>query len=185
MLPYPPRTPDIIKSVRQRWLFGYWSRLRGERTLPLWSELDMAELDSCFDDLSILDVVGDDGSLRFRIFDHGKNVGAMYAGQCAGKFLDDVLPVAAREYTLETYEHTARVRMPVYTASKVTDADLRPVLYERMLLPFSHFGDKVSRIIGFLETISPAGAFERQELMTDPQAGNGFALKVVLQAPAG
>jgi hypothetical protein len=67
----------------------------------------------------------------------------------------------------------------------VTDADLRPVLYERMLLPFSHYGDKVFRIISFLETISPAGAFERQELMTDPQAANGFAVKVVLQARAG
>ncbi|MEX2126992.1 MAG: hypothetical protein WD871_01950 [Xanthobacteraceae bacterium] len=107
------------------------------------------------------------------------------SGRCTRGNLDDVLPAAARDYTLETYDQTVRIRMPVYTVSKVTDAESRPVLYERLLLPFSDFGEKVFRIIAFLETISPAGAFERQKLMTDPQTASGFAVKAVLQPSSG
>jgi hypothetical protein len=180
MQPYTERSSDLVKSVRQRWLLSYWTRLRGERTLPRWADLDLAELDSCFDDLTILDALAADGRVSFRIFDHGKNVGAMYAGECAGKFLDEVLPAAARDYTLETYEQAVRTRMPVYTVSKVADAGARTVFYERLLLPFGERGDTVFRVIGFLETISPDGGFERQKLMTGPEAAGGFAVKALL-----
>lgn len=185
MLPYHSRTPDIVKSVRQRWLYSYWLRLRGGRPLPLWSDLDMAELESCFDDLTILDVLSGKGTMRFRIFDHGKNVGAMYAGQCAGKYLEETLPDAARAHTLETYEHAARNSLPVYTVSKVADADRRTVLVERLLLPFSEFGGPVFRIIGFLEAISPEGEFGRHKLMIERRDGEGFAFKAVLEERAG
>jgi hypothetical protein len=173
--------PDIIKSIRQRWLHSYWVRLRGERSLPLWSELDRSELESCFDDLTILDVLGHNGATRLRIHDQGKNVGAMYAGQCAGKDLADVLPEATRARTLATYEHVAKTGLPVYTVSSVADAEQRAVLFERLLLPFSEFGQDVFRIIGFLETISPAGLFQRRSLMLDTQTGADFALKAVLE----
>jgi hypothetical protein len=176
--------PDIIKSVRQRWLIGYWGRLRGGSGLPRWSDLDTQELESCFDDLSILDVVRGAGTLRFRIVDHGKNVGRMYAGECAGKFLDDVLPCAAREHTLETYERTVRAAEPIYTVSRIADAQQRPVLYERLLVPFGDSDARVGRIIAFLETISPAGAFQRQNLMTEPAAGGGFIVKAVVRTGA-
>ena len=178
---YQTCPPDIVKSVRQRWLLNYWTRLRAGRALPLWSDLEMAELDSCFDDLSILDVLLEEGAIRLRIHNHGKNVGAMYAGECAGKFLHDVLPEAARGPTLQTYEHVSRTRLPVYTVSRVADADARVVFYERLLLPFSDFGERVFRIVAFLETISPAGAFGRYSLMTEPRPLTGFVVKAVLQ----
>jgi hypothetical protein len=182
---YQTCAPDIVKSVRQRWLYGCWLRLRAERPLPLWSDLDTLELDSCFDDLTILDVLSESEGARLRIHNHGKNVGAMYAGQCAGKMLADVLPEAVRAATLETYMHATRTRLPVYTVSRVADADARTVLYERLLLPFSDFGERVFRIVAFLETISPAGAFARHSLMTNAPTATGFIVKAVLQTGAG
>jgi hypothetical protein len=180
---YQSCPPDIVKSVRQRWLYVHWARLRGDRVLPRWSELDARDLDSCFDDLTILDVLAQDRGMRFRIHNHGKNVGAMYAGQCAGKFFDEVLPAQSRRATIETYEHAARSRLPVYTVSRTTDVKGRAVLYERLLLPFAESGDNTFRVIGFLETISPEGAFERHGLMlTEPRNATGFAIKAVLQA---
>jgi hypothetical protein len=179
--PYETHLPDVVKSVRQRWLLAHWTRLRRERPLPLWSEIDMAELESCFDDLSILEVLIIDGALRFRIQDHGKNVGAMYRGQCAGKFLEETLPPAKTAMTLETYEHAVRSRLPVYTVSRVRDRENKPVLYERLLLPVSDSGERVFRIIAFLETISIDGAFERRDLMVEPKDSDGYTLKAVLR----
>ena len=178
---YETRLPDVVKSVRQRWLLTHWMRLRRDRALPLWSDLDLQELESCFDDLSILDVLLIDGALRFRIHDHGKNVGAMYRGQCAGKFLEETLPPPRTAITLETYEHTTRSCLPVYTVSRVRDHENKAVLYERLLLPVSDFGERVFRIIAFLETISPDGAFERRDLMVEPKGSDGYVLKAVLQ----
>jgi hypothetical protein len=178
---YIASTAAAVKSVRQRWLLQYWLRLRGKHLLPLWSALDMAELETCFDDLSIVDVLPENGGWRMRIFDHGKNVGAMYRGQCAGKYLEETLPAAARAYTLETYEQTVRARRPVYTVSGVKDAEARPVVYERLLLPFSECGERVFRIVAFLETISIDGAFVRRDLMRDNAPARGFAFKAVIE----
>ncbi|MCC6948801.1 MAG: PAS domain-containing protein [Bradyrhizobiaceae bacterium] len=178
---YKRRPPDVVRSIRQRWLLAYWTRLRADRALPLWSELDTGQLDSCFDDLTIVDAVPNGGRPLFRIFNHGKNVGAMYAGQCAGKLLADTLPEATRARTLETYEQAAHTRLPVFTTSGILDAKERPVIYERLLLPFSQSGEEATRILGFLETISPEGIFERRELMTRAHAASDFAIKAVLQ----
>jgi hypothetical protein len=181
---YVASSIDIVKSVRQRWLLQYWLRLRRDRVLPLWSALDMNELDACFDDLSILDVLAENGRWRMRIFDHGKNVGAMYRGQCAGKYLEETLPAPARAYTLETYEQAVCTRRPVYTVSGVRDVEARPVVYERLLLPFGECGDHVIRIIAFLETISIDGAFVRRDLMRDSLPAAAFAFKAIIDARA-
>lgn len=186
ILQYPTHSPDVVKSVRQRWMLTYWTRIRGERPLPAWADLDEAELDSCFDDLSILDVLPHNGTHLFRIHDHGKNVGAMFAGECAGKLLAETLPDATRAATLETYEYVTAARMPVFTVSEVNDAQGRVVLYERLLLPFGEDGKKVTRVLAFLEAISPEGTFRRRELLT--RAGDApaqYSLKAVLQIKAG
>lgn len=182
VLQYPTRSPDVVKSVRQRWMLTYWTRLRGERPLPAWADLDEAELESSFDDLSIIDVLPHNGTHIFRIRNHGKNVGAMFADECAGKLLAETLPDTTRAATLETYEYATGARMPVFTTSEVNDAQGRVVLYERLLLPFSEDGKRVTRILAFLETVSHEGTFRRRELLV--KSGNSpvqYSLKAVLQ----
>jgi hypothetical protein len=176
--------PDIVKSVQQRWLLALWIRHRRETMIPGPEDFGMETLDPCRDDLSILDVVADNGSHRFRIFDHGKNVGAMYAGQCAGKYLDEVLPDAVRSHTLDTYEHAVQSRKPIYTVSQIADADGRPILYERLLLPLGDAAGRVMRILALLETISTEGRIERRSLMTDPVPDNRYVVRAELHAPA-
>jgi len=177
---YEQRSPDIVRSIRQRWLLSCWTRLRAGRPIPDWSEFDTEQLDSCFDDLTIVDAEPNGGRLRFRIFTHGKNVGAMYAGQCAGKLLADTLPDETRARTIETYERAAQTRLPVFTTSGVVDVKGRTVVCERLLLPFGHSNLRTIRILALLETISPDGFFERRDLMTGVRAASDFTVKAVL-----
>lgn len=143
----------------------------------------MAVLESCRDDLSILDVVPLNGHHRFRIFDHGRNVGAMYAGQCAGKFLDELLPAAVREQTLATYEHTVQTRVPVYTVSHLKDAQGSQIFYERLLLPLGGADGSVVRILALLETISSAGMIARRDLMSGARSAHTFSFGAELHIP--
>ena len=181
MQAYERHPADIVKSVQQRWLLVHWRRLRNGRPLPLSANFGRDQFDPCFDDLTILDVLPHNGSHRFRIFDHGKNVGAMYAGQCAGKFLDEVLPQAARASTLETYDYVVQTGIPVYTVSSLADAAGRPILYERLLLPFGDTGGRVVRIFALLETISTEGMIERKSLLSDPRPVREYLVKAELR----
>jgi hypothetical protein len=183
MQPYDRCPHDIVKSVQQRWLLACWSRSRGDAPLPLSSEFALDKIEECRDDLSVIDVMPGEGFDRFRIFDHGKNVGAMFAGQCAGKLLKETLPDSARTHTLETYEHAARSRKPVYTVSQVADAGGRPILYERLLLPLGGIEGRVVRILALLETISTEGMIDRQSLLTGPQCGNRYIVRAELHTP--
>ena len=174
-------TPDIVKSIQQRWLLGQWKRLRNGCVLPLAADFDLKTAESCRDDLTVLDVLPHNGAHQFRIVDHGKNVGAMYAGQCAGRLLEETLPEVARAPTLETYEHVVRTALPVYTVSKISDAQARPVQYERLLLPVGNRDGKVVRIFALLETVSSEGAIERKSLLTDPRTTRQYVVKAELR----
>jgi hypothetical protein len=173
-------SPDIVKSIQQRWLFGHWKRLRNGCVLPMASAFDLAQAETCRDDLSVLDVLPHNGAHRFLIVDHGKNVGSMFASSCAGKFLDETLPDAARARTLETYEHVVATGLPVYTVSHMIDAADRPILYERLLLPFGDANGKVVRILALLETISSEGTIERKSLLSNPQTTHQYQIKAEL-----
>jgi hypothetical protein len=177
--------PDIVKSVQQRWLLAFWARKRNGAALPNAGEFTPDIVEPCRDDLTILDVLPHNGAHRFRIFDHGKNIGAMYAGQCNGKLLDEVLPDAARVRTLETYERAVLTKVPIYTVSQMTDSAERPILYERLLLPLGDSEGRVVRVIALLETISTEGTIERRSLMTDPEPSNRYIVRAELQMRPG
>jgi hypothetical protein len=183
MQPYDRCPHDIVKSVQQRWLLACWSRSRGDARLPRSDEFDLDKIQDCRDDLSVIDVEPNVGFHQFRIFDHGKNVGAMYAGQCAGKLLKDTLPDPAKAHTLETYEHAVQSRVPVYTVSRMTNGQNQPILYERLLLPLGNDEGRVVRILALLETISTEGMIDRRRLMTDSQPDSHYVLRAELYMP--
>lgn len=174
---------DIIKSVQQRWLLMIWSRQRNDGAAPLSDSFDLAQIDPCRDDLSVFDVLPHNGAHRLRIYAHGRNVGRMYASECAGKFLDELLPEESRTPMLATYEHVIHARRPVYTTSRLTDAENRPILYERLLLPLLGADGSVVRILALLETISAEGTIERNSLMTGPRSAPSFSLRAELNVP--
>lgn len=181
MQAFEQHTPDIVKSIQQRWMLAQWKRLRNGCVLPLAADFDLKVAEPCSDDLTVLDVLPHNGAHRFRIVDHGKNVGAMYAGQCAGRLLEETLPEIARAPTLETYEHVVRTALPVYTVSKISDAAARPVQYERLLLPVGNRDGRVVRIFALLETISTEGTIDRKSLLTDPHTTRQYAMKAELR----
>ena len=158
--------PDVIRSIKQRWLLKYWAGLRDPYAIPRWTDLEFPEIASVSDAVNFLQVIETDGNLRFRIEFHGKSIGQAHGGaDCRGKFLDEVIPPAFMEPTMTTYRHAVASGLPIYTASDMRDPDGRLVHYERLLLPFSGGGSKVDHVVGSLETISPDGAFQQRDLM--------------------
>jgi hypothetical protein len=162
---------DVVRSIKQRWLLKYWNEIRNGRAVPRWGDLESSEIQSVSDAVNFLQVVRAGDRMRFRIEWHGKSIGLAHGGvDCRGKFLDEVVPPAFQEPTFTTYRHAVASGLPVYTISDMIDRDGRLVHYERLLLPFVSTGTHVDRVLGSLETISPAGAYAQRDLMSSADA---------------
>ncbi len=72
-------------------------------------------------------------------------------------------------------------RGPVYTVSDMRDPAGRIVHHERLLLPFSHGGAAVDRILASIEAASPEGPFEMRDLMKSPIRPPVIALCATIQ----
>jgi hypothetical protein len=170
---------DIVRSANQRWLLAQWNGLRGATPMPVWQELHNVARN--VDDLSLTEVVGSDGSVRFRILFHGERIAELYGRvSCVGKFLDEILPAAYSEPALATYRKAVTTRLPVYTVADMRDGAGRIVHYERLLLPFGRDGT-VERILASLETVSPEGSIDREGLMKAPEKAPAFAFLTTIQ----
>lgn len=173
--------PDIIRSSSQSRLLSYWDRLRGANALPKWEGFEAEELTAMAESLSIQDVIGTDGSARFLIRFHGKRIAEAYGSFCQGKHLDEVLPPLYRDAALATYHRVLKTKLPVYTIADTRDRDGRIVHYERLLLPFSHDGVAIDRILASLETVSPEGAFDNRDVLKSTLKPPAFALCATIQ----
>jgi hypothetical protein len=156
--------PDVIRSVRHRWLLNLWGRLRGGKTVPFWKALDTDDLSRMVENMQFCDVVNDGGNMRFVVRFCGARIVQAY-GECNDQFLDEKLPPLLRNATLATYRQTAEAQKPVYTICEVPDRDGKPVDFERLLLPFSRDGSTVDRILTMLEWVSVEGGFESRQLL--------------------
>jgi hypothetical protein len=173
--------PDVVRSISQRRLLSYWDRLRGAIPLPMWEGFEAEELVAVAESVSFQDVIGSDDNARFLIRYHGKRIAEAYGALCQGKFLDEILPPQYREAALSTYHRVLATKLPVYTIVDTHDRDGRIVHYERLLLPFSHDGVAIDRILASLETVSPEGAFDNRDVLKSPPKPTAFTLCTTIQ----
>ena len=156
--------PDIVRSVRHRWLLNYWQRLRGSQAVPLWKVLDAEDLSRMVENMQFCDIVDDGGNMRFVVRFCGARIVQAY-GECNDQFFDEKLPLLLRDSVLAAYRQAAEARKPVYTICQVPDRDGKPVDFERLLLPFARDGSTVDRILAMLEWVSVEGGFESRQLL--------------------
>jgi hypothetical protein len=179
--------PDVVRAINQRWLLKFWQRHLGSHRVPLWQAIEAEDLSRISDNLSFLDVIGDNENLRFQIRFHGAMIGQVFgAADCRGIFLYESVPEPARSQKLAPYRQTADSGRPVYTIHDITDREGRLVHYERLLLPFSRDGETVDRILTSFEFICEDGAFVSHELMKAPTTPPALRLSATIapHAPA-
>ncbi len=177
--------PDVVRAINQRWLLKFWTRHLGSYRVPLWQAIEAEDLTRFSDNLSFLDVAGDNDNLRFQIRFHGAMVSKVFgAADCRGKFLYESLPETARPQKLAPYRQAVGSGRPVYTIHDITDRDGRLVHYERLLLPFSRDGKTVDRILASFEFVCEDGAFENRNLMSAQTAPPTLRLSATIEPRA-
>ncbi len=153
--------PDAVRAINQRWLLKFWKRHRGMAGIPHWQAIESENLSRVQDNISFLDVTGDNEVKRFQVRQYGVNVMKVYGeADCRGRFLDEIVPRDRRTTGLMPYYQAYSTRQPVYTIWDVNDKNGRLIHFERLILPFGGDGESVERLISAFEFICEDGAFD-------------------------
>jgi len=164
--------PSAIRSIKQRMLLQSWMRaLRGEKLLPLVGDFQPEGIANELADMMAFDLDEDDGTARFLITQEGWRLAAAHGNeqidpaiQRTKRYLDDVVEPERYESILPCYLTCLTRKRPVYSISRVLDAEGKDVSYERLLLPFGR-DDEVEQIVGSYKAISIDGGFKVNNLM--------------------
>jgi hypothetical protein len=172
--------PDVVRSVSQRWLLKYWTRLRGFKPMPLWKDVPVEELTPQLDTLMFLDVVANGAGPRFLIRFLGQRIAQSYGADFCGRFLDEAIPPAWRDNAMQTYCQAVARRLPVYNVVDTGDSVGKVVHMERLLLPFTSNGARADRLLASIETLSLDGRFEQRQLGHSPHVSQSCTLVAVI-----
>jgi hypothetical protein len=162
--------PSIIKSIRQRYLLNEWLRLAGKRPpIPFQRDFQLDRVDDETADMMGYDVIGEADGARFLITHQGARLATTYGNERVDpgelrRFLDEAIGPERYANVVDIYRTCLRHKRPVYSISKVDDADGKEVSYERLLMPFGE-GEAVQQIIGSFKSISIEGGFKVSNLM--------------------
>ncbi len=174
--------PDVVRAINQRWLLKFWKRHLGASKVPLWQTIEAENLTRVSVSLSFLDVIGEGDAARFQIRFHGAMVAQVYgADDCRGRYLDEIILAKHHGMGLAPYFHSLKTGCPTYTIHDVTDRNNRLIHFERLLLPFSHDGNSVDRILASFEFICEDGAFDSDVLLRTQMAAAALRLSATIE----
>jgi hypothetical protein len=129
------------------------------------------------------DVIRENETPRFLVVKDGARLISSFGFSGKGKFLDDMIDAKLWAFTRPIYFECVERRIPVYSAFTVHDLQGRPVLYERLLLPFGNERG-VGQMIASLKSICWDGGFENRDLMRPQGNDPVYVTRAIIDASA-
>ena len=153
-----------IKSISQRALSLYWHRLASGRKFPAIQEFLPGSRLHDLKQLVYWNVESHGGRRRFRAVYRGGNVAEVFRSPWEGKYMDEVVPISLKAFTLDAANECAESGHAIFTVLTTKDSNGQGIDCERLLLPFGE-GEKVKQIVASLQLISLTGEFTRQSVL--------------------
>ncbi len=137
---------------------AYWRSKCRNGLLPGHGDIDPVEVPDLLSALSIVEVVGDGDSdrFRFRLFgtDHVEHNGKDFTGS----FMDEIFEPEDAEAIAETYRHIVATGKPHFWRSHVRLPGREFLRYRRLMLPLAADGKSVDMLIGIFDFEKKLGA---------------------------
>lgn len=130
-----------------RWMVDYWTSKRGDRLIPLRSDIDPLDFYKFWPTIYLLE----GASLEELIVKvAGTAYRSLYGFEVTGRRIIDIIPEEIAPQVVEDYAACLDKSIPVYRESSMTwRARNAPVSYNRLLLPFGRNTQTVGYILGF------------------------------------
>jgi hypothetical protein len=145
---YP--VPEIDDDPRFRTFFKYWMDIHQGSALPRRSDIDPLDIPSLLGHLNLIDVLRDDGGIRYRYALWGTKVATLYGADYTGRFLEDIMIPTQFEAVREAFNVTVETGLPHYWKVPIPIENREFVSSRRLLLPLSQDGQRVTHMIALM-----------------------------------
>jgi hypothetical protein len=177
------RDLSVIRSIRQQEFVRIWQRAFVRRgSCPSYTEFGLSRAEDEIPDLMLFRVFHEGGESRFKIEFDGDRIAAAWGLSGCGKYVDELIGEHRWNSAKRLYHVCVARALPVFSISEVKDADGRPVLHERLLLPFGD-GNAVSQVLASLKSISIEGKF-RNEMLLARDDKRSYLIQAVISGNA-
>ena len=156
---------SIVRSIRHVSLVRDWHRARGTRDLPEFSDFVPNERAGDSADLSISDIVREDGKLGFVCRQAGPRVEQVHDARMPARALSDCLDPKMAAAARPIWDACVVNKLPVYSIIPVSDRDGCPVTIEQIFLPYARGGSSAEVMVAALHACSTEGRFVHQGLL--------------------
>lgn len=143
-----PVNPLDLTDPRFQRFYEYWrSKHRGDR-LPGRQDIDPLEIPDLLPHVSMVDVVGEGASMRFRFRLVG-TANVRFAGrEFTGAFIEDVFEPADAARVHAAYRAIVETREPHSWLTSAAVRGNRPLRYSRLMVPLATDGETVDILMG-------------------------------------
>jgi hypothetical protein len=156
---------SIVRSIRHVSLVRDWHRARGNRELPEFADFVPNERAGDSADLSISDVVREDGKLSYLCRTAGTRVEQVHDSKMPLRHLSDCLDPGMAAAAKPIWDACVVNKLPVYCIIPVSDRDQCPVTIEQIFLPYARGGSSADVMVAALYACSTEGRFAHQGLL--------------------
>jgi CheY-like chemotaxis protein len=136
----------VERNPTLRRLYHYWLGKRGTLPWPDRHAIDPADLTDILPNLGIVEIVGEGDARRFRYRLIGTAIVKAYGRDSTGRFIDETLTGAYRDFLLGLLDEVATTGRGIYAASAFR-LERSGLSAERIFLPLSVGGGAIRQII--------------------------------------
>ncbi len=137
---------DDIQETRLRELFDYWEAKRGDRAMPLRSEIDPAEIPALLPHMMLVDTAETLEEFRYRLF--GTSVCQGFGYDRTGVRFGDLPKIENYDMVYEGYWLTYTTVEPQYFPGRIVSEKKDYISYSRLTMPITETGETVDLILG-------------------------------------
>jgi hypothetical protein len=156
---------SIVRSIRHVSLVRDWHRARGTRELPEFADFVPNERAGDSADLSISDVMHEDGKPAYICRQAGPRVEQVHDAKMSSRPLSDCLDPGMAAAAKPIWDACVQNRLPVYSIIPLSDRDGCPVTIEQIFLPYTRHGSSADVMVAALYACSTEGRFVHQGLL--------------------
>jgi hypothetical protein len=156
---------SIVRSIRHVSLVRDWHRARGTRELPEFADFVPNERAGDSADLSVSDVVREDGELSYLCRTAGTRVEQVLDAKMPSRPLSDCLDPGMAKAAKPIWDACVLNKLPVYLIIPVSDRDGVPVTVEQIFLPYARQESSADVMVAALHACSTEGRFAHQGLL--------------------
>jgi len=146
---------DELENAVLRDFYVYWSTRRTDGRLPGRQHIDPVDFKHILPSVALLDVVRENGLVRFRCRLMGGHHIDLMGRNTAGQFLDEVL-AGSLDNVIERARQVVARKQPHYWRRRFINGAKQPREYERLFCPLAADGSNVDMLITILCPLHPS-----------------------------